>query len=198
MKISRKYQKRSFLGLLIKNQKAQASFDFLATYGWVFIVVLTTIGALTYFGMFDPKRYLPEECEFGQNIICDDWSIAKSGNTFNMNLKLKNNMEKPIEPVNISLFDHDGNPVACEGYVYCPFTVSNPNWTDPDADGAFDTPDTQWNLGAFCRVELQDCAKNIVRDSKDYYSIKLGFRKATATHDSPVHLIQGRLFSRSR
>ncbi|MFH1770386.1 MAG: hypothetical protein ABH828_02400 [archaeon] len=197
--ISRRYQKHSFLGLSTKiSRKAQASFDFLATYGWVFIVVLTTIGALTYFGMFDPKRYLPEECEFGQNIVCDDWSIVKSDNTFNMNLKLKNNMEKPIEPVNISLFDYDGDLVSCQGYVYCPFTVSNANWTDPEPDGTFDTPNTQWNLGTSCRIELRNCAKDIIKDTKNYYKITLGFRKATSTHDAPVHIIQGRLFSRAK
>lgn len=179
------------------SRRAQASFDFLVTYGWVFIVVLTTIGALTYFGMFDPKRYLPEECEFGQNIVCDDWSIVKSGSTFNMNLKLKNNMEKPIEPVNISFFDYDGVQVTCESYIYCPFTVSSPNWTD-SGDGAFNTPDTQWNLGTFCRLELRNCDKDIIKESKNYYRITLGFRRATATHDAPVHTIQGRLFSRAK
>lgn len=42
-------------------KKAQSALEFLTTYGWAFLVILIMIGALAYFGVLDPNRFLPEE-----------------------------------------------------------------------------------------------------------------------------------------
>ena len=36
--------------------------EFLMTYGWAILVVLAAIGALAYFGVLSPDRFLPEKC----------------------------------------------------------------------------------------------------------------------------------------
>jgi hypothetical protein len=45
-----------------KGRKAQAAMEFLMTYGWAILVVLAAIGALAYFGVMSPGKFLPESC----------------------------------------------------------------------------------------------------------------------------------------
>ena len=52
----------------MKVKKGQAALEFLMTYGWAILVVLIVIGALAYFGVLDPKRFLPEKCELGPGL----------------------------------------------------------------------------------------------------------------------------------
>jgi hypothetical protein len=51
-------------------RKAQGALEFLMTYGWAFLVILIMIGALAYFGVLNPNRFLPDRCTFGSQIIC--------------------------------------------------------------------------------------------------------------------------------
>jgi hypothetical protein len=41
-------------------KKSQSALEFLTTYGWAFLVILIMIGALAYFGILNPSRYLPD------------------------------------------------------------------------------------------------------------------------------------------
>ena len=43
-----------------KNKSAQAAMEFLMTYGWAILVMLAAVGALAYFGVFDPERFVPK------------------------------------------------------------------------------------------------------------------------------------------
>lgn len=38
-------------------KKSQAAMEFLMTYGWAILVVLVFLGALTYFGVFNPDNF---------------------------------------------------------------------------------------------------------------------------------------------
>ena len=59
--------------------KGQAALEFLTTYGWAFLVILVMIGALSYFGVLDPSRFLPDKCIFGTGIgACID-AVASDG-----------------------------------------------------------------------------------------------------------------------
>lgn len=44
----------------MKSNKSQAAMEFLMTYGWAILIVLIAIGALAYFGVLIPDRYLSE------------------------------------------------------------------------------------------------------------------------------------------
>jgi hypothetical protein len=46
----------------MKNKKSQQAMEFLMTYGWSILVVLVAIGALAYFGVLDPKQFVPNRC----------------------------------------------------------------------------------------------------------------------------------------
>ena len=51
-------------------KKGQAALEFLTTYGWAFLVILVMIGALSYFGVFSPENYVPDQCNFGSVLSC--------------------------------------------------------------------------------------------------------------------------------
>lgn len=53
-------------------KRGQAAVEYLVTYGWVFVVILAAIGALSYFDLLSPGQYLPTRCEFGQQLTCED------------------------------------------------------------------------------------------------------------------------------
>ena len=53
--------------------RGQQALEYLVTYGWAFVIVLMTIGAFAYFGILNPQQYIPERCEFGQQLQCADF-----------------------------------------------------------------------------------------------------------------------------
>ena len=55
------------------HKKGQAAMEFLMTYGWAILVVLAAIGALAYFGVLSPDRFLPEKCTLPSGIACLDF-----------------------------------------------------------------------------------------------------------------------------
>ena len=57
-------------------RKGQAALEFLTTYGWAFIIILASIGAMTYFGIIDPKILLTERCIFGAEFECRDYRLG--------------------------------------------------------------------------------------------------------------------------
>ncbi|MBW2965595.1 hypothetical protein KY342_00660 [Candidatus Woesearchaeota archaeon] len=58
------------------DKKAQAAMEFLMTYGWAILVVLAAIGALAYFGVLSPDRFLPEKCTLPSGIACLDFRYS--------------------------------------------------------------------------------------------------------------------------
>ena len=54
------------------NRKGQAALEFLMTYGWAILVVLVAVGALAYFGVLSPDKFLPAKCTLQSGIVCLD------------------------------------------------------------------------------------------------------------------------------
>lgn len=54
------------------NGKAQAALEFLMTYGWAILVVLVAVGALAYFGVLSPDKFLPAKCILSSGLACID------------------------------------------------------------------------------------------------------------------------------
>jgi hypothetical protein len=53
-------------------RKGQAALEFIMTYGWAILVVLVAIGALAYFGVLSPDKFLPAKCTLQAGIACTD------------------------------------------------------------------------------------------------------------------------------
>ena len=54
------------------NGKSQAALEFIMTYGWAILVVLVAVGALAYFGVLSPDKFLPSKCVLQSGIACLD------------------------------------------------------------------------------------------------------------------------------
>ncbi|MBI2655548.1 hypothetical protein HYX06_03945 [Candidatus Woesearchaeota archaeon] len=53
-------------------KKSQAALEFIMTYGWAILVVLVAIGALAYFGVLSPDKFLPAKCTMQAGLACID------------------------------------------------------------------------------------------------------------------------------
>jgi uncharacterized protein (UPF0333 family) len=81
------------------DKKAQAAMEFLMTYGWAILVVLVAIGALAYFGVLSPDKFLPERCTGPAGLDCiDKAQIASPKITF----VVKNNLGSSITSPTLS------------------------------------------------------------------------------------------------
>mgnify|MGYP006283611697 CR=1 FL=1 len=63
------------------SKKGQAAMEFLMTYGWAILVVLAAIGALAYFGVLSPDKFLPEKCVLEPGVDCTGFKVTPSGVT---------------------------------------------------------------------------------------------------------------------
>jgi hypothetical protein len=59
-------------------KKSQAAMEFLMTYGWAILVVLVAVGALSYFGVLSPDKFLPSRCSLPAGISCNDHKAVAS------------------------------------------------------------------------------------------------------------------------
>ena len=79
-------------------RKAQASMEFLMTYGWAILVVIIIVAILFSSGIIgDPTALIPEKCEFYITVICLDHLVEKD----QIQLSLLNIAERDINVQNI-------------------------------------------------------------------------------------------------
>ncbi len=57
-------------------KKGQAALEFLMTYGWAILVVLVAIGALAFFGVLSPDKFLPSKCTLQPGLACTDHKVT--------------------------------------------------------------------------------------------------------------------------
>ena len=73
--------------------KGQAALEFLSTYGWAFLVLLIMIGALTYFGVLNPSKMLPDRCMFSPEIQCvESKVVGNQGGNGMLRFRITNNI----------------------------------------------------------------------------------------------------------
>lgn len=86
------------------NRKAQGALEFLMTYGWAFLVILIMIGALAYFGVLSPTRFLPERCTISSGLACEDYTLTETDVT----LLIRNNMGSTVHITDFDVTDPSG------------------------------------------------------------------------------------------
>lgn len=82
---------------MMKNNKAQAALEFLMTYGWAILVVLVSIGALAYFGVLSPEKFLPAKCTLQSGITCLDHKAVGSGTFAGLTVFIQNSLGNDID-----------------------------------------------------------------------------------------------------
>ena len=153
-------------------KKSQAALEFLTTYAWAFLVILIMIGALAYFGILNPSGLLPDRCNFGPEIGCEDFEITVA----TLDLLLKNN--------------------AGEAIVVDSFTLSSESSTAYDCTSKPSTPFT-WNTAEILDIPFTGCngaAIGFVAGTKGKVSIDIDyhFAKSSATYS---HQVSGEVFT---
>ncbi len=94
-------------------KKAQAALEFLMTYGWAILVVLVAIGALAYFGVLSPDKFLPDRCTLPAGIACEEHKIVSGAG--NSQIALRNSLGTNMKNVVVSIAgcgDNSAAPVA--------------------------------------------------------------------------------------
>ena len=94
-----------------KEVKSQAALEFLTTYAWAFLVILIMIGALAYFGILNPSSLLPERCNFGSEIECNDYKLDATNSK--LKLKIVNNVGNAISVTKITTTSEGVNELIC-------------------------------------------------------------------------------------
>ncbi len=184
---------------LTSQKRAQGALEFLMTYGWAFLVILIMIGALAYFGVLSPTKFLPERCTFGSQFLCKDYLITTDGSTADVTLKLQNNLGQAVYVLaanatnatspdgfggcEISIFDNAGNPIGPN------------NDENLEADGTLITP-TAISDGGYFTFKAMDCANlgGLVAGSKYKVNVDLAYYAATSS-SLFSHTVDGELFS---
>ncbi len=77
-------------------RKGQAAMEYLITYSWAFLVILSAIGVLTYFGAFNPNKYIPSSCDFGEQLKCVDYYVGSNNIHTKVIIKFRNQFEQDI------------------------------------------------------------------------------------------------------
>lgn len=79
--------------MAIFNNKGQAAIEFLTTYGWMLLLVVAVIGAMSYYGFGDAKSAVPSSCYMGQTFDCKAFALFSNGG---VGFELVNLEQKPI------------------------------------------------------------------------------------------------------
>jgi hypothetical protein len=68
-------------------RRGQAALEFITTYGWALLVIMVMIGAIAYFGILNPSKFLPERCVTTPDFGCVDFRIDSSTQVVSLHLK---------------------------------------------------------------------------------------------------------------
>ena len=91
-------------------KKSQAALEFIMTYGWAILVVLVAIGALAYFGVLSPERFLPAKCTLPAGITCIDHRASSATNQ--IQLVLQNSLGYDVTGVSVAIGGCGPGPAA--------------------------------------------------------------------------------------
>ncbi len=87
--------------------------EFLMTYGWAILVVLAAIGALAYFGILSPDKFLPSSCTVSGGFSCGEFKV----NTTHARFVIMNNLGVDANSVAVNLTPTTSGCVVDGGVV---------------------------------------------------------------------------------
>jgi hypothetical protein len=165
-----------------KTNSAQASLEFLTTYGWAFIMLLIMMGALYYFGVLSPSKLLPDRCSFSSEFTCSDWQVQGP----------------PTNRILVQLRNSVGEPVIIQSFI--PRTETNvPLVCDPVEDSA-GTPVlpgftmTSGQLFDFYFTNCNIAATGLTTRSKEKVLFTLNYYFERSTPDY-LHPVEGEIYT---
>ena len=152
------------------SRKSQASLEFLTTYAWAFLVILITVGALYYFGIFNFSKFLPQKCSFPSQFECLAFSFAGDP-TNEIRFRLVNSVGEEINVNSFEITNDVPDPLVCTR----PATVSN------------------WKSGVEMDFTFTGCADGgFITSVRTEAKITMKYC-APATTGCPEHIVTGRI-----
>jgi hypothetical protein len=88
-------------------KKSQAAFEFLMTYGWAILIIISAIGALNYYGVFNGTDYLKEECFVTNELRCIDFGHSNQAGNPTFQIELANHFNRNIKIKEIRIYHKD-------------------------------------------------------------------------------------------
>ncbi|MBI5072731.1 hypothetical protein HZA99_02850 [Candidatus Woesearchaeota archaeon] len=175
-----------------QNKKAQGALEFLMTYGWAFLVTLIMIGALAYFGVLSPTKFLPERCTFGSQFVCKDYLMNTNGATASITVKLQNNLGQAI----YLLATNATNATSPEGFGGCTISVLNSAGTAIGFTAEGTVTGSAVSDGGYFTLQATKCGSlgGMVAGSKYKVSIPIAYYAATSS-GAFAHTVDGELFA---
>ena len=111
--------------LTLRNLKSQAALEFLTTYAWAFLVILLTLGAMYYFGIFNFSKLLPQKCLFPSQFECLAFSFTANDPTNEVRFRLVNSIGEEISVNSFEIINDAQDPLTCTGFEPLPLPS---NW----------------------------------------------------------------------
>ena len=153
-----------------KYKKSQAALEFLTTYAWAFLVILITVGALYYFGVFNFSKFLPQKCSFPSQFECLAFSFAGDP-TNEVRFRIVNSIGEEINVNSFEITNDVPNPLTC---------------TSP-------TPVSNWKSGVEMDFIFTNCADGgFIKSERMEATITMNYC-AIATTGCPEHTVNGRI-----
>lgn len=98
-------------------KKGQAAMEFLMTYGWAILVVLIAIGALAYFGVLNPSRFLPNSCTVSNQFACETGDFLANSSGVTIILRNGRGVDSNITNFTVRYTDSTGIANSCGGVI---------------------------------------------------------------------------------
>ncbi len=100
------------------NKKSQAALEFIMTYGWAILVVLVAVGALAYFGVLSPDKFLPSKCTLQAGIGCMDHKASSTTNQLQVRVQNSLGYAVNVDKVSAAGCTCQSNPVVAPCVAY--------------------------------------------------------------------------------
>ncbi len=130
--------------IMKRGKIAQASLEFLMTYGWVIFVVLGIIAAFSFIGVLKPETFVTERCLLAPPLFCEDTHFDAL--TGDVTLRVRNSLR---ERINV-------NELELSGEENCYILLPNPEERDIATDSQRDfIIDCDFDPGTSIRSTLE-------------------------------------------
>ncbi len=149
-------------------RKGQAAMEFLMTYGWAILVVLVAIGALAYFGVLSPSKFLPKSCTLEPGLSCEDFKAT----TNSVQLIMRNGRGEDLSNVDVSVQD-------------CTTADANADGDDTWSDGA--------TLGGTGGITVTGCSNFGTAGSRVKKSITITYTTASGINHTASGEFTGKI-----
>ncbi len=153
-------------------KRGQAAMEFLMTYGWALLVVLIAIGALAFFGVLNPSRFLPQQCVLGPGLACADFKVTSVDQK--VQITVQNGLGEDLKQFQIYV-DNVGGKHKCGGYYgYVAFYVNSASRSPPLRDGSAEKLINLFNgNGIQCGGGVNNCCTDFKKPPLGLYPYDL-------------------------